>query len=84
MSLNSFRHRTLGTLILAGCSLLATLPAQAADRQDARDVRQEVRPEIHDAKVDCRQANNKDNYECRQDKREVKQDVREKSRDVKY
>lgn len=71
-------------LILAGCSLLATLPAQAADRQDARDVRQEVRPEIREAKIDCRQANNKDNYECRQDKREVKQDVREKSRDVKY
>lgn len=84
MSLNSFRHRTLGTLILAGCSLLATLPAQAADRQDARDVRQEVRPEIREAKIDCREANNKDNYECRQDKREVKQDVREKSRDVKY
>ncbi|MNH41199.1 hypothetical protein [Aeromonas aquatica] len=84
MSLNSFRHRTLGTLILAGCSLLATLPAQAADRQDSRDVRQEVRPEVREATQDCREADQKNNIECRQDKHDVKQGAREKSRDVKY
>ena len=84
MSLNSFRPRTLASLLLASCSLLATLPAQATDRQDSRDVRQEVRPEIRDAKQACRENDQKENYECRQDKREVKQDVREKARDVKY
>jgi hypothetical protein len=84
MSLIPSRVRALGGLILACSSLLAVMPAQATDRQDSRDVRQEVRPEVREAKVDCRQANNKDNYECRQDKREVKQDVREKARDVKY
>ena len=83
MSLNSSRIRTAGSLILAACSLLAVLPAHAADRQDSRDVRQEVRPEVRDAKQDCREADQKDNYECRQDKREVKQDVRDKANDVK-
>ena len=86
MSLIPSRVKALSGLILACSSLLVVLPAQAnqsQDRQDSRDVRQEVRPEIHEAKVDCRQANNKDNYECRQDKREVKQDVREKANDVK-
>lgn len=84
MSLTVFRTLSLGSLILTGCTVLMTLPAQATDRQDSRDVRQEVRPEIRDAKQDCREHDQKDNYECRQDKREVKQDVREKARDVKY
>ena len=41
---------SLASLLLASCSPLATLPAQATDRRDSRDVRQEVRPEIRDAK----------------------------------
>ena len=83
MTLNSSRIRTAGSLILAACSLLAVLPAHAADRQDSRDVRQEGGPQVRDAKQDWRGAHQEDNYECRQDKREVKQDVREKANDVK-
>ena len=84
MSLSAIRTLSLGSLILTGCTLLMTLPAQATDRQDARDVRQEVRPEIRDAKQACRETDQKENYECRQDKREVKQDVRAKARDIQY
>lgn len=84
MSLNAFRTLSLGSLILTGCTVLLTLPAQAADRQDSRDVRQEVRPEVREATQDCREADQKNNIECRQDKHDVKQGAREKSREIKH
>ena len=35
------------------------------------------------AKVDCRQADQKNNAQCRQDKRDTKQDGRQDARDIK-
>lgn len=57
---------------------------QAAQRRDARDVRQDTRDHARETKQDCRAADQKNNPECRQDKRETKQEGREGARDIKY
>ena len=67
--------------------LIATAPAYATEnareRRGARDTKQETRQDARSAKIDCRQADEKNNAECRQDKRNAKQDGREQSRDVR-
>ncbi|MCH7372561.1 MULTISPECIES: hypothetical protein [Aeromonas] len=74
--------------LLAGCSLLVALPAQATEqaqqRRDARDLRQAVRQESREQKRDCRQEEFLGNADCRQEHRHHKQDAREAARDIKY
>jgi len=62
----------------------AAVTEQAGQRQEGRDVKQDTRKDARQEKVDCRQANNKNNAQCRQDKRNTKQDGREQARDIKY
>ncbi|MCO4204800.1 hypothetical protein [Aeromonas taiwanensis] len=83
MSLSAIRTLSFGSLILTGCTLLMTLPAQATDRQDARDVRQETRQESRDAKQECREGL-VGNADCRQEHRDNKQEGRDEARDIKY
>jgi hypothetical protein len=69
-----------GVMVASGPSLATE---QAQQRQDARDVRQDTRPDARGAKVDCRTADQKNNPECRQDKRDTKQEGRESARDAR-
>jgi hypothetical protein len=43
-----------------------------------------TRGDARQGKVDCKQADQKNNAECRQDKRDTKQDGRKEARDIKY
>ena len=82
--------RPLIRIAFVGACFAALAPAQAAvteqagQRQEGRDVKQDTRKDARQEKVDCRQANNKNNAQCRQDKRNTKQDGREQARDIKY
>ena len=84
---NGLWSRLPAALVAAGL-LLATgssyATEQAQQRREGRDTKQETRQEAHEAKVDCRAADQKNNAECRQDKRETKQGGREEARDIKY
>ncbi|MCX4074027.1 MULTISPECIES: hypothetical protein [Aeromonas] len=83
-----FGRSALLSALLAGCTLLVALPAQATEqaqqRRDARDLRQEVRQESREQKRDCRQEEFLGNADCRQEHRHHKQDAREAARDIKY
>ncbi|MEC5387803.1 hypothetical protein VVD49_18875 [Uliginosibacterium sp. H3] len=76
-----------GVLLAVGmalCAAPASATTQSKQRQAARDVRQETRPDAREEKRDCRAADDKSNAGCRQDKRGAKQDGRQTARDIKY
>jgi hypothetical protein len=78
----------VSSLAMAAALAIAPLTSYATEqggqRRDARDLRQDTRPEARQEKAECRAGEEKTRAECRQDKRDTKQDARQEGRDIKY